>query len=39
MFLGRNGLSGRGRDNHLLIAPRADPHERSLAHAALIADE
>ncbi len=29
---------GRGRDDHL-IAPRADPHERSLAHAALIADE
>ncbi len=30
---------GRGRDTSLPDTPRTDPHERSLAHAALIADD
>jgi hypothetical protein len=31
--------SGRGRDISCLIRPAQNPHERSLAHAALISDD
>ena len=32
-------VGDRGRDNHLLVAPRTDPDGRSLAHPVLISDE
>jgi hypothetical protein len=32
-------VGDRGRDNHLLVAPRTDPDGRSLAHPVLISDD
>jgi len=34
-----DGSLGRGRDTSCLIPPAQNPHERSLAHAALISDD